>query len=115
MSLRTALASLPDDRATAHAVHEVLACLVSHTDEPMTAARVGRATCLDVERVEPIFDALARASVIDCDGNPSRDSCVFHPDTVLALEMERYLRTGTSNSVKLQSSLGKYRSRLGRG
>jgi len=115
MSLRTALASLPDDRATAHAVYEVLACLATHSDEPMTTTRVSRATCLDADRVIPVFEALAAAHVVDCDGDPGRGPCVLHPDTVLSLEINRYLRSGSPTANRMQSNLGKYRSRLGRG
>lgn len=115
MSLRTALASLPDDRATAHAVYEVLACFASHSEEPIDCTRVSRATCLDIERVAPVFEALARARVIDCDGDPLTGSCLFRPDSVLSLEITRYLRSGTSDSAKMQVSIGKFRSRQGRG
>ena len=115
MSLRTALASLPDDRATAHAVYEVLACFATHSDEPMTVARVSRATCLDLDRVVPVFEALAAARVVDCDGDPGSAACLFHPDTVLSLEISRYLRSGSPGSNRMQTNLGKYRSRLGRG
>lgn len=115
MSLRTALAALSDDRGTVHAVHEVISCFAAHAGEPLPATRISRSTGLDVSRVIPVLTALAACAVIDCDGDPSAGSCTFEPDAVLKLEVERYLRTGSPGAAHLQSSLGKFRSRLGRG
>ena len=115
MSLRTALAALPDDRGTVHAAREILACFASHVGEPMPATRISRSTGLDIGRVEPVLAALAKSVVIDCDGDSSMASCTFDPDAVLKLEVERYLRSGGSDAARMQSSLGKFRSRLGRG
>jgi hypothetical protein len=114
VSLRTALAALPDDRATVHAAREVLACFATHIGEPLPAARISRSTGLDESRVLPVLGALAKSVVIDCDGDPSRESCTFEPDAVLKLEVERYLRTGSSETARIQSSIGKFRSRLDR-
>jgi hypothetical protein len=115
MSLRKALHALPDDRGSVHATHEVIACFAMHVGEPLHATRVGRSTGLDVDRVVPVLEALVTSLVIDCDGNPSTGSCTFQPDAVLQLEVERYLRSGNSDTARRQSSLGKFRSRLGQG
>jgi len=115
VSLRTALAGLPDDRATTHATREVIACFAMHIGEPLPATRVSRSTGLDISRVEPVLAALAKSVVIDCDGDPSLGSCTFKPDAVLKLEVERYLRQGGSDTARMQSSIGKFRSRLGHG
>jgi len=115
MSLRTALSALPDDRGTAHAAREVIACLAMHVGEPLPARRIGRSTGLDVDRVIPVLEALAASIVIDCDGNPGTGLCTFQPDAVLQLEVERYLRSGSSDTARRQVSLGKFRSRLGQG
>jgi hypothetical protein len=115
MSLRKALHALPDDRSSVHAAHEVIACFAMHVGEPLQATRVGRSTGLDVDRVVPVLEALAASLVIDCDGNPSSGSCTFRPDAVLQLEVERYLRSGNPDAARRQSSLGKFRSRLGQG
>ena len=115
MSLRTALAELPDDRAAVHAAHEVLECFAMHVGEPLPAARISRSTGLDLSRVLPVLGALVKSVVIDCDGDPSFGSCTFEPDAVLKLEVERYLRQGGSETARMQSSIGRFRSRLGRG
>lgn len=115
MSLRTALADLPDDRGTVHATREIVACLAMHVGEPMAATRISRSTGLDMSRVLPVLQALARSLVIDCDGDPSLGPCTFAPDAVLQLEVERYLRSRGSDTTRIQESLGRFRSRLGRG
>jgi hypothetical protein len=115
VSLRTALAALPDDRGTVHAAHEIVAYMALHVGEAMPASRISRSTGLELSRVEPVLEALARFVVIDCDGDAGLSSCTFEPDAVLRLEVERYLRSGGSDTARLQSSLGKFRSRLGRG
>jgi hypothetical protein len=114
LSLRTALAELPDDRATAHAAREIIAYFAIHVGEPLLAARIGRSTGLEEDRVFPVLAALAKAGVIDCDGDPTLKPCTFEPDVVHGLEVDRYLRSGGSDAARLQSSLGKFRSRLGR-
>ncbi len=115
MSLRTALAALPDDRSTVHAAREIIACFAMHVGEPLPATRISRSTGLDISRVVPVLGALADCVVIDCDGDPSLGSCTFEPDTVLRLEVERYLRSGGADAARRESTLGKFRSRLGRG
>lgn len=115
MSLRTALASLPDDRATVYAAHEIIACFAAHVGEPLEASRISRATGLDPDRVLPVLEALARGVVIDCDGDSGPGHCTFAPDSVLSLEVQRYLRSAGSADARKESSLGKFRARLGRG
>ena len=114
MSLRTALASLPDDRATMHAVREVVACFAAHPHEPLGAQRLARSTAIDIERIEPVLRSLAASVVIDCDGDPSLNPCVFNPGPVLQLEVERFLRSASPDVTKMHSSIGRFRSRLGR-
>ena len=114
MSLRTALSDLPDDRATMHAVHEVIASFVAHPREPLDVARLARATGLERDRIEPVLLSLTHAVVLDCDGDPSRQPCTFDPGPVLQLEVERFMRSSGTDTAKVQSSIGRFRSRLGR-
>lgn len=115
VSLRTALSALPDDRGTVHAAHEIMVCFATHAGEPLPASRISSSTGLEVGRVVPVLTAFAKCAVIDCDGDPSLGLCTFQPDAVLMLEVERYLRSGSPGAALMQSSLGKFRSRLGRG
>lgn len=113
MSLRTSLALLPDDRGTNATVHEVIAFFRAHAHEPVEASRISRAIGMDAERVEPVLQALATGRVIDCDGDPLIHPCSFDPDTMLALEIKRFLRVGDSASSRMHSGVTKYRGRQG--
>jgi hypothetical protein len=114
MSLRTALAALPDDRATIHAVHEVIATFAAHPREPIDSHRMSRSTGIDEERIEPVLDSLVRAVVVDCDGDPSMQPCTFNPGPVLQLEVERFLRTSSTDAAHVHANIGRFRSRFGR-
>lgn len=112
MSLRKALLSLSDDASTRHTVSSVIAFMDLHQGEPIEAPRLCRATGLDVHRVEPVLDVLAQEHVIDCDGDPHTAGCVFAPDSVLSLEVRRFLRSGTGEA-RLHRGIDRYRGRFG--
>jgi len=115
VSLRTSLALLPDDRATGTAVREVITFFRAHAHEPVSPARVSRATGLAPERVEPVLEALAKGLVIDCDGDPLKEPSSFDPDTMLALEIRRYLRVGDNAHSRVNAGVIRYRGRQGMG
>lgn len=114
MGLRRALASLPDDRATVTAAREVAAFLDMHPGEPFIAERIMRSTGVSAERITPVLSAFAAAFVIDCDGDPRRDECVYHPDSVLEIEVRRFLRGADGATHRLQGGVDRYRDRFGR-
>lgn len=113
MSLRKALALLPDDRGTATTVHEILAFFNAHPETEMQPERVMHATGLSPVRVEPVLKALADALVLDCDGDPRLKPCRYDPDAVLSMEVSRYLRLSGGSSARLQSSVDRFRGRYG--
>lgn len=113
MSLRTALASLPDDRTTAIAVREVVAFFAAHTSTPIDIERVTRATGLSEDRVQGVLQALCSASVLHCDGEPRLKGVNFDPDRVLAMEVDRFLRRTNAPATRVQASVGKYLNRFG--
>lgn len=115
MSLRTSLALLPDDRATGTAVREVILFFHAHAHEPVEASRVVRATGLSADRVEPVLTALAKGLVIDCDGDPLKEPSSFDPDTMLALEIRRFLRVEDSAHSRASAGVIRYRGRQGLG
>lgn len=115
MSLRTALASLPDDRRTATAVREIVAYFDEHRSQPVDARRVERATGVSHELTRSVVSALVSNFVLDCDGDSTTDTCVFVPDTVLSLEVDRFLRSGTGSGGQLQRGVDRYRNRFGGG
>jgi len=114
MSLRTAMASLSDDRESVRAVREVVTCFSTHRGEPLRPERIARIVSLPRERTDPVLRALANALVINCDGDPSSFPCTFTPDSVLELEVERFLRRGDPGTARLQSSVDRFRRRAGR-
>jgi hypothetical protein len=114
MSLRTALAALPDDRATVHAAREVIACFAAHPREPLTADRVARATGIDIGRIEPVLRCLVAEVVLDCDGDPGWQPCTFDPGPILQLEVERFLRSASPEQARMHTSIGRFRTMHGR-
>ena len=113
MSLRTALATLPDDRSTACVIHEVVAFFSAHAHTPIDIERVVRATGFGFERVEPVMGALCSGGVLHCDGDLRLRGCSFDPDHVMALEVQRFLRTSGTPGARLQTGVGRYRNRFG--
>ena len=112
MSLRKALAALPDDRATISAAREVLRFFSTHPDEFVDDERVVRATRVTHTQAGLILKVLADARVLDCGGSGGLDHR-YAPDTLLALEMKRYLQLGSTPSSTRQQSTDRFRSRYG--
>jgi hypothetical protein len=113
VSLRMTLTLLPDDRATNAAVREVIAFFRAHAHEPVEPSRVARATGLSADRVDPVLQALARGRVIDCDGDPLAEPSSFDPDTMLAMEVRRFLGSSDRASSRIQAGVDRYRGRQG--
>jgi len=111
VSLRKALIALPDDRSTMSAVHGVITYLDTHPEEPFDLRCLTRRTGLDDMRIERVLCALADAYVIDCDGDPRSTSCTYKPDSVLALEVRRFLRTSGGIDIRLQRGVDRFRGR----
>jgi hypothetical protein len=112
VSLRRALAALPDDRATLAAAREMLRFFSAHANEYVDEERVVRATRVTPTQAERILKVLTEAHVIDCGGSgPSEHR--YAPDTLLALEMKRYLQAGSAPSSSLQQGTDRFRSRYG--
>ena len=113
MSLRTALASLPDDRQTASAVREVVAFFAAHAHTPIDLERLARATAISADRLRFVVQALCSTGVLHCDGDPQLNGSSFDPDRVLSMEVDRFLRSSGVPTARLQASVGRYRNRFG--
>jgi len=111
MSLRKALVALPDDRGTLSVIHGVITYLDRHPDEPFDLPVITRRTGFDDDRIGPVICALAEAFVIDCDGDPRSTSCTYKPDSVLAMEVRRFLRTSGGVDIRLQRGVDRFRGR----
>jgi len=110
VSLRNALAVLPDDRATRAAVTEVLAYVRGTTAE-VDASRVARVTGIGLSMVERVLDVLAGGVVLDCSGDPPHYR--YHADTVNDLEVSRFLRSRSTHDSRVQGSVDRFRNRFG--
>lgn len=113
MSLRRALAALPDDRESAIAAREVIAFLAEHPNESVAADRVSRATGVDVVRVRRLLGVFAETFVVDCLGDSPDCSYRLASSPVLALEVSRFLRSNVGGDARLQKGTEKFRGRYG--
>jgi hypothetical protein len=104
---------LPDDRATVSAAREILAFFNAHAHEPISPDRLVRATGLPADRTEAVLGVLAGSFVLDCDGDPGLAPSSYDPDTVLALEVRRFLRVHEATNTRLQSDIDRFRGRHG--
>lgn len=115
MSLRRALAALPDDRDTATATREIVALFNSHRGEALDPKRIARVTGLGEVRVSPVLRALSTASVVDCDGDSGGGECTYEPDGALDIEVRRFLRTSGAAGSGLQRRVDRFRGSYGPG
>lgn len=114
MSLKRALIELPDDRDSVAATREVVAYFDRHQGENVDPGRISGAIGIAALRVAPVLTALAHAHVIDCDGDPLTECCSYHPDTVLNLEVRRFLKASGEVDLGLQRRVEKFRGTYGR-
>lgn len=115
MSLRRALAALPDDRETAAATREIVAFFNSHKGEAIGFRRLARVTGLGEVRVAPVLGALATAGVVDCDGDSDGRECTYAPDGALDIEVRRFLRVSEAAGSGLQRRVDRFRGSFGPG
>lgn len=114
MTLRRALARLSDDRDSVRAARDVVAYLDRHRGELLDPAKIGLAVGISGTRIEPVLAALFDGLVISCEGDPLHDRCTFAPDTVLSLEVRRFLKSSSGVDVGLQRRVDRFRGTYGR-
>lgn len=115
MSFRRAIEALSDDRETVMATREIVAFFQRHRGEAVERSRVARATGVPAGRVEAILGALAGAHVIDCDRDSSTADVTYNPDSVLELEVRRFLRVSDTVGSGLRRKADRFRGRFGSG
>lgn len=113
MSLRRALMSLPDDRTTLGNLRRILGYLDLHRVERLDCEEVARRSQLPEAKVHTLVDALAAARVVDFDVESGHRWCRFDPDSVLELEVQRFLRSQSGAEAQLQRGVGRFRDRYG--
>ncbi len=112
MSLRKAIESLPDDRATVLATRQVIAFFNAHPNEWANSARIARATGVDETHVAVVLQVMAEQFVLDCGGSNGRE-CRYAPDSLLAIEVRRYLQSSAVSGARLQRDVDRFRGRFG--
>ena len=113
MTLRRAIAALPDDRATIRAAQAVVRFFNAHPGEDIGIERIVKATGVAEETVHAITEVLSDSFVIDCVG--LERCCRFDPSPILAIEVSQYLRTAAAPDAGLRQSTDRFRQRFGRG
>ncbi len=113
MSLRRALQALPDDRDTLSATRDVVGFFREHPGERLDSERIMRATGVSGARLRVILDALASGFVIDCGGESGAFECEYLPNPVVAMEIERFMRTSGGAGNRLQQGAERFRQRYG--
>jgi hypothetical protein len=111
MSLRTALETLPSDRATQTAVREIVAYFSTHPGEWVSCGRVASVTDITDVTVAKVLTVLDRSYVLDSDDDEQQYR--YENDALLDLEIKRFLRRADSHSGMLQSNVDKFRRRYG--
>lgn len=114
MSLRRALACLPDDRDSVTATRDIVAYLDRHQGESVDATGISRATGVSGGRIDPVLEALSQALVIDFDGEPLLSHYKYTPDPVLSLEVRRFLKASSGVDAGLQRRVDRFRGHYGR-
>lgn len=116
MSLRKALAALPDDRNTRTAIYKTVSFLDSHREREHDIAGIVRATGVEEQRIETVLAVFASAFVVDCDGDSRFGRYTFKPDSVLALEVRQFLRNAggsASEDARMRRNVDRFLGRRG--
>lgn len=109
MSLRKALDRLPGDLATENAVREVLQLLRIRTGEPLSVAEIARRLERPEGSVAVILLELADAFVLHRDSLSYSYVC----DSVVEMDVDRFMRRAESHSTFVQTNVAKFRDRYG--
>jgi hypothetical protein len=111
MSLRTALDTLPSDRATLAAVREIIGLFARHPGEWIAASRVVEITEMPTDTTRRVLRVLDSSFVLDSDDDSER--YCYERDALLDLEVKRYLRRADTHSATLRSNVEEFRRRYG--
>jgi hypothetical protein len=100
---------LPSDRSTEDAVRDVLELARIHAGEWLGASEVARRLQRPEESVRVILSKLAEGYVLHSDGDRFR----YDSDTLLDLDVERFLHRSQQHTQFQQNNLAKFRDRFG--
>lgn len=103
------MALLPSDRSTEDAVRDILEIARVHTGEWLGASEVARRLQRPEESVRVILSRLAEGRVLNRDGDRFR----YDSETLLDLDVERFMRRSQQHTQFQQNNLAKFRDRFG--
>jgi DNA-binding IclR family transcriptional regulator len=109
MSLKRALEKIPDDRTSETAAKDILRLFRHHPDESLSVNDVARRSGLNESTVGMILCVLADSYVLSADA----DRYLYHRDTIVDMEIERFLRRAETHNEFVQSNVAKFRERYG--
>ncbi|MDH4139708.1 MAG: hypothetical protein OEV43_03970 [Coriobacteriia bacterium] len=111
MSLKRALESLPADRETSSTVRDILTMFRRHPDAWMSCRHVANIVDRSVETSRGILAVLAESGVLDFDSAESKYR--YEQDTLLNIEIDRFVRRVDSHAGAVQSNVERFRQRYG--
>lgn len=111
MSLARAITALTPDREIETGLRDVLRFLTEHENQWFESGRLASVTSLSGPRLDTVLGGLARSFVLDFHDDPP---CYrYHPDTLLDIEVSRFLRRTDSRDGMMRGNLERFRSRYG--
>ncbi len=111
MGLSTAMNLLGDDRQTKSSTREVLGVMTDTSGRWFTPREIEQRTLLDHETVSCVLQALAMGRVLDFE--PASGSYRYQQDTVLDLEVRRFVRHVDDYERAHRTNVDRFRQRYG--
>ena len=111
MSLKSALLLLPLDRETSCATRDVLDLFRRHPDEWFRVAQIAGSVNRSSTLVGDILEVLRGNAVLDFDSTVR--SYRYRRDTLLDIEIDRFVRRVEGGSNVVQSNVERFRQRYG--
>lgn len=114
MSLRSATAELPHDRASQAVLRDLLGMFRRRRSEWVTEGEAVRSALLPdcpKNAVRVMLDVLRRHRVLEFEDGPPRYR--YADDALTELEVVRYIRVADSRSGHVQTNLERFRKRFG--
>jgi hypothetical protein len=102
---------IADDRQTQSATREVLDVMTASPERWFTAAEVSRRCLIDSDTVHGVLTALAAGRVLDFE--PASGSYRYRKDTVLDLEVRRFIRSANGHERLVRTNVDRFRQRYG--
>jgi hypothetical protein len=111
LGLAQAMSLIADDRHMESVTREVLSVFTGSPDRWLTTAEVARRCLHDAETVGRVLTALAAGCVLDFEA--ASGGYRYHQDTVLDLEIRRFIRRADGHERLVRTNVDRFRQRYG--